>query len=38
MGYYSKSRHVHSSLLAACSCWLVADGCVLLPRATGCCY
>jgi hypothetical protein len=25
-------------LLAAGSCWLVADGCVLLPLASRCCY
>jgi len=25
-------------LLAACSCWLVAKGCVLQLRATSCCY
>jgi hypothetical protein len=25
-------------LLAAGGCWLVADGCLLLPLAAGCCY
>jgi len=35
---YRTMERVRRRLLAAGSCWLVADGCGLLPRAAGCCY